>query len=272
MNEVTDKKNLTADTMPIVLKAKNDVMGIGLLIEKAIELGRPVMELVELQKEAMQIRAVQNFNIGRQMFTSELTPCPKTKTATMPGKGDRNGWSYQFAPLEAIEEHIKPICLKFGFSYSFTMRPPVDGWIVTICTLYHIDGHSIEGEFWAPVGNNAAISGMQNVAATNSFCKRQALSAILGMSFSEGMDNENALPRQTLAQAEDGQQRSNVTEMKPRPDSPASEKQIGLIKFRISKSSVDEERLCHEFKVDCLESILRTQVDGVLAWIDGMTG
>ena len=56
---------------------------------------------------------------------------------------------------------------------------------------------------------------------------------------------------------------------KPASNGEATPAQVGLIRKRLSSASKNEADLCHHFKVESVEALLKGQVNDALAWIDG---
>ena len=293
------KPRMPADS--VLVRAHDDTTGIALLIELAIKHGRPIDELIAAQREIMAMRAVQEFNRAMDGFRGEVTPIPKARWANMQGRNSETPWGYSYAPLDVIDVHIAPLCRKYGLSHRWNMMPPgasVVNYIETQCIVRHVGGHSETSSFYTPAGVNDKITAAQNIAASNTFNKRQSLIMAYGLSQTDNFDNETLLretnqappakaivPPRPRTQPQTGQgsatpggqvstgasQAGNVGTGQPaRPVGAvrlASEKQCGLIKVRADRAGVAESDLIRKFNLENLDTIPGAQVDAILEYI-----
>lgn len=291
------KPRVPADS--VLVRAHDDTTGIALLIELAIKHGRPIDELIAAQREIMAMRAVQEFNRAMDGFRGEVTPIPKARWANMTGRNAETQWGFSYAPLDVIDVHIAPLCRKYGLSHRWNMMPPgasVASYIETQCIVRHVGGHSETSSFYTPAGVNDKISASQNIAASNTFNKRQALIMAYGLSQTDNFDDETLLretnqappakaiatPRSRSAPTSQGAStQGNVgagtsqagNESRGEPARPAgavrlaSEKQCNLIKARADRAGVAESDLIRRFNLESLDTVPGASVDAILEYI-----
>jgi hypothetical protein len=287
------KPRLPADS--VLVRASDDATGIALLIELAIKMGRPLDELIAAQERIMGMRSVQEFNRAMDGFRGEVTPIPKARWANMQGKNNDTPWGFSYAPLDVIDVHIAPLCKKYQLSHRWNMLPPgasVANYIETQCIVRHVGGHSETTSFYTPSGTNGQISAGQNIAASNTFNKRQALIMAYGLSQTDNFDDETLLretnqqppakavtpPRRREPAPQDAQrERPAQTEQRPAQQADtrtagagvrlASEKQCNLIKVRADRAGVAEADLLRRFNLDSLDAVPGASVDAILEFI-----
>ena len=291
------KPRVPADS--VLVRAHDDTTGIALLIELAIKHGRPIDELIAAQREIMAMRAVQEFNRAMDGFRGEVTPIPKARWANMQGRNSDTPWGFSYAPLDVIDVHIAPLCRKYGLSHRWNMMAPgasVVNYIETQCIVRHVGGHSETSSFYTPAGVNDKISASQNIAASNTFNKRQALIMAYGLSQTDNFDDETLLretnqappakamatPRSRSAPTSQGAStQGNVgagtsqagNESHGQPARPAgavrlaSEKQCNLIKARADRAGVAESDLIRRFNLESLDTVPGASVDAILEYI-----
>ena len=176
-------------------------INIEALINKAVDSKAAVEVVKELRamlREDQEIAAKQAFDDAMSAFQSK---CP----VIIKGKGvpDRSGSiAYKFAPIEKIEEVIRPIEREFGFTHTFnqdvTSQP---GWVIASCKVTHSLGHSRESVGKFPLGTKTAImSDTQQYAAALTFANRRVLGNAYGLVFA-GEDKDGGNPPKSSASA-----------------------------------------------------------------------
>jgi hypothetical protein len=109
-------------------------------------------------------------------------------TRTIPGRDGTIRSS--FAPLEEIDRQARPLCLKHGFTYSFSEGPIGDKRSAVICTLTHVGGHSRQNSFTVRTGSGPpGCSENQADGSAHSYAKRYALIDALNIIVA-GIDND----------------------------------------------------------------------------------
>jgi len=281
------KPRVPADS--VLVRAHDDTTGIALLIELAIKHGRPISELLDAQERIMAMRARQQYVAAMQEFRGKCPPVPKAKFANM------GTWGFTYAPLDVVDEHIRPYCREFGFVHHWDQVPPAPDApsIVGVkCIITHAGGHSESATFWAPKGVNNAISGQQNVAVGNTFGERQSMIMAYGLTCTDNFDDEALLaalnttmkPAEAAFKKVDPPRSRSQGETKPAAQSAqahsaqqepraagvvrmASDKQCGLIKMRADRAGVAESDLIRKFKLESLDAVPGGQVDAILEYI-----
>ena len=172
--------------------AKLPSINIENLIAKAVDSKAAVDVVKELRmmlREDQEIAAKQAFDQAMSDFQSGCPVIVKSR-----GVPDRSGaTAYRYAPIEYIEEVIRPIEKECGFTHTFnqdvTSQP---GWVVAKCTVVHTLGHSREtlGKF--PLGTKTGImSDTQVYASALTFANRRVLGNAYGLVF-VGEDRDGA--------------------------------------------------------------------------------
>jgi hypothetical protein len=158
------------------------------LIRFAIESKTPASELKELVALATQIEernAAREFNQALKDFQRDCPPLKKNRTSKITTKGG-GSFSYSYAELDVMESHIKPHLEKHGFSYTFDTDVDDKGIMLTnVCTLLHENGHSRQSRFKLPIANDSAASPQQKVGIADTYAKRRALAAVLGLNITD---------------------------------------------------------------------------------------
>lgn len=144
--------------------------------------GVPVADLqviAGMEKDISARQAAQDFNAALAAFQAECGPIKKGSTAKIATKSG-GSFQYTYADLDEITRHIRPILVRHGLSYAFDSRLDKD-YLTCVCTVKHINGHSVPSTFTLPTANESAMSAQQKVGAALTFAKRQSLSAGLGL-------------------------------------------------------------------------------------------
>lgn len=161
----------------------------------AIKLGKEGVEVIK------ELRALQNAEDAKwaKVACDEAVRefqklCPKIgKTKGVPDKSGTT--AYKYAPFEEIISVIAPILDKCGLSFSFdTDVQSQANWVIAICEITHVRGHSFKKQVKFPLGTKTAImSDTQQYSAALSFANRRALSNALGLvTVGEDKDGQEA--------------------------------------------------------------------------------
>jgi hypothetical protein len=151
------------------------------LLALAVERGVPVETLERLLAMRTQLKA----EAAREAFLAALSAfqadCPVIHKGRTAGGGS---YTYRYAPLEDIVRAITPLLHRHGLSYRFdtafeaTERGQAQ---VVTCIVHHRDGHSERSEFRTPIDSNGRMNVMQQAASAQTYGKRYALLAALGI-------------------------------------------------------------------------------------------
>lgn len=167
-------------TRPIIMPTIN----IDALITKAVDSKAAVEVVKELRamlREDQAIAAKQAFDDAMSRFQAACPVIAKSKPVQDAG-GKR---LYAYAPIERIEEIIRPIEADCGFTHTFdqdvTSR---EGWVIVKCTITHSLGHVLQKTAMFPLGTKTQImSNTQQYAAALTFANRRVLGNAYGLVF-----------------------------------------------------------------------------------------
>jgi len=182
---------------------------IASLLQLAIEKGVTVEaleKLVALHERVSDRMAAQEFNAALSRFQRECPPIRKSSTAKIATNSGAN-YSYSYAELDEIARTVNPILGELGLSYTWDSSVN-DGLLRCVCTLRHVNGHSVSATFESPVDSAAKMSGAQKHAAALTFARRQSLVQVLGLTTCDA-DTAAAIPQEvangtiTVDQADD---------------------------------------------------------------------
>jgi hypothetical protein len=173
------------------------VINIESLINKAVDSKAAVEVVKELRamlREDQEIAARAAFDEAMSEFQSK---CP----VIVKGKGvpDKNNKiAYRFAPIEKVEEVIRPIERECGFTHTFNQDvTSLPGWVIASVRITHALGHFIDKVGKFPLGTRTHImSDTQQYAAALTFANRRVLGNAYGLVFS-GEDKDGSKPPET---------------------------------------------------------------------------
>jgi len=131
--------------------------------------------------------SVANIGAALSLFQSQVPLIPKARTAKIPGKNDKPGYSYKYADLGDINSGIRETMAANGLSY--TQSVGSDGQsVMCITMLLHTSGEFIESDaFMLPQGATPQTAGS---AAT--YARRYSLSGTIGVASEEDDDGAAA--------------------------------------------------------------------------------
>lgn len=130
-------------------------------------------EKLGMLKELVAMDAKQQFSRAFIQLQSEI---PKIKaTRVVPDK--QGNPKFSFAPLEDIDRDLRPLALRFGFTYSFgEIENPPQGRIGAVCIVRHTGGHENSNSYTVRIGNGPpGSSESQADGAAHTYAKRGAL-------------------------------------------------------------------------------------------------
>jgi len=155
----------------------------------------------EAMTTLMNIRRELNAEASKKAFDEALSAfqakCPViVKTRAVPLK--QGGTAYKFAPIEKIEEEIRPLEREFGFTHTFdTDINSQVGFVIAKCIVTHNAGYMRESVIKLPLGAKTQImSDTQVYAGAMTFANRRALANVYGLVLAgEDIDGANSKPR-----------------------------------------------------------------------------
>lgn len=157
--------------------------GPGALLQGILSLARDphvrvdvVQMLVQMQERQEDRQAERDFAIALDAAQSEVTQVQRlgfvdlTKAGEKPKEGSQRG--YNFARDEDIDNMLRSIMHKYGFSifYDRTMRE--GGGLIVTATLLHSGGHSKTSSFPLPIDTGPGRNNLQALGSTDSYAKR----------------------------------------------------------------------------------------------------
>jgi hypothetical protein len=139
-------------------------------------------KLVGLHERIEAKNAVKAFNKAMAQFQAE---CPQILKDSV-GKivTDKGQFSYKYAELDQIDDAIRPLKTRLGFSNRFVVEA-IDKRVKVTCIVSHVGGHSIESPFECSTESKAGMSDAQKSGAAVTFAKRYALIAAYGLTTTE---------------------------------------------------------------------------------------
>lgn len=98
---------------------------------------------------------------------------------------------FMVADFNDIDDQARPICLKHGFTYSFSEGPFLQGKVTKVCTLFHVAGHSRSNSYSVRIGSGPpGCSEMQADGSAHSYSKRGALCDCLNIRIDRALSND----------------------------------------------------------------------------------
>ena len=152
------------------------------LLHLAVEKGTPVdqlSKLVDLHERMEARQAAKDFADAMAHFQAECPSIKKSSSANIVTSGGGQ-FAYTYAELDEIARTINPILAKHGLSYTWDTSAD-EKMLTVVCTVRHINGHSISSSFILPVESKSAMSAQQKYGAAQTFASRKSLSAALGL-------------------------------------------------------------------------------------------
>lgn len=97
--------------------------------------------------------------------------------ATKPVHAKDGSLKYMVAPFEEIDEQLRPLALKHGFSYSFSEGVASQpGRVAKQMTIHHVSGHSRSNSYSVRIGSGPpGASESQADGSAHSYAKRGAM-------------------------------------------------------------------------------------------------
>lgn len=165
------------------------------MIQSVIERGvtsenvSALRELVALKRDMDKDKAAKEFAAEFIALQQEL---PKVKaTKTIPDK--HGNIRSSFAPFEEIDAQLRPLALKYGFTYSFSEGAFQQGKITKVCVVLHRGGHERSNPYSVRIGAGPpGCSESQADGSAHSYAKRGALCDAFNIVVT-GIDNDARL-------------------------------------------------------------------------------
>lgn len=206
--------------------------------------------------------SIANFAEAFAKFQADVTD-PKMDESTDYITKTGKRINFKYASLKEIMKTVRPVLAKHGIS--IMQEPKMDGNRVSITTtLLHSSGEYIEFE---PTIMNASSPMAQEIGSAITYGRRYSVSAVLGLG-AEDDDDGNA--------AQDGvDNQKNPAKAEASNDEPigyATEKQVGMIKSMLAKSTVPIEKILERYHAANLESLSKEQASNCINILKKQTG
>lgn len=184
---------VVADAAPVV-SVPDETIGslLRLAVEKNLDVEK-FERLVALRERVEDRAAAQEFAVAMARFQRDCPPIIKEKTGNVATQGGV-AFSYKYASLPRIAKTIAPHLAANGLSYSWDTR--TDGANLTVvCTVRHVNGHSVKSECTLPTETRAGMSAQQKIGSARTFGERLSLIQALGITTADP-DTDGADPQQ----------------------------------------------------------------------------
>ena len=207
------------------------------IISRAVDQGASVETIERLYslKEKMNAdRAEVAFSDAMSEMQPELPVISHTKkVAYFSKKLNKHIQKNTYTPWEDIDERVRPIYARHGFSLSFKIDQSKDKQISVTAVVRHRDGHSEKTTIDLPISADGEMNAAQAVASALTYGKRYSACAAL-----------NITTRDSKGRSEDDDGRSTG----PIPDEVRSEfideNQCEIIRDKLAVCKRSEVRFC----------------------------
>lgn len=183
-----------------------DVAALFELAVKQGESGVAALERLVDLRDRMDAKAARvAFAAAKSAFQDDCPPVPKmTRGRVDRGSGTVFTWDY--ADLDTIQDHVKPHLRRHGFSYTWNQAVDGAGGTMTVTfVLRHINGHEESNSMTLPAKWSAGgLSEQQKFSSTETLARRRTMIAGLALSQTDrDTDGAPAAGKITESQAAD---------------------------------------------------------------------
>lgn len=166
----------------------SDVSSLVGVIERAAsnpQIDADKMErLVGLYERLMAHRAKASFNAAFTEMQSELPEITENGEIKV-GDTVRS----RYARFEDINDAVKPVLRKHGFSIMFKPRATDDGHVLMQAVLVHRDGHSEDADLRLPADTSGSKNSVQSMGSSGQYAKRYLIVPMLNIT-TRGVDDD----------------------------------------------------------------------------------
>lgn len=127
------------DELPLATTAQQEGLTLA-AAWRAVASSEIDSEKLKVMKELLAMDAERKFNAAFVALQSELPTIQGVRPVTT----KTGELKFKYANFDDIDEIVRPICLRHGFSYSFRETGMENGRVTVAMTLQHIGGHSRE--------------------------------------------------------------------------------------------------------------------------------
>lgn len=224
----------------------------------------------EMNLQILEMARRDAFNSAFSMLQEELPVISKDGEIKIPAKDGRPARVQgKYAKFETINEVVRPLLAKYGFSISF--RTKVMGPQVCIVgVLRHQQGHAEESEIVLPADQSGGKNSVQAFGSTVSYGKRYMMTALLNITTEGEDDDGNASANTVTVDTETGEVLGNTRRARPQSTGQPGKVttgQLGVLHAKLDSNGVSAEAVCKQFAVDSLDQLPAGKVNDVLAFI-----
>lgn len=134
-------------------------------------------ELRGMAKEVRDEDRIQWFARDMAAAQAEMQPVVRSAEVKLSKVGETDKGSYKYAALEDIDEMLRPIMTRYGFSITYDRAPRANdggGYVVT-GTLWHRSGHHITAQFSMSLDSGPGRSNAQAAGSTDTYGRKYIL-------------------------------------------------------------------------------------------------
>jgi hypothetical protein len=147
------------------------------------------MQFLSMQERILDRQAKMAYTAAFAEMQPQLPRIPRRGTIL----NKQGKVQSRYALWEDIDELIRPILTRYGFTLSFRTREIDDKRIGVTAILAHADGHQEDsGEFPMPIDTSGSKNDVQGIGSSRSYGKRYAASDILNL-ITIGEDDDGVL-------------------------------------------------------------------------------
>lgn len=189
-NDLEIEQNVAADKLPAVIETKRpDFFALIQTIASnpAFDAAR-VTAVIDANERIIRFNAEAEFNAAMNSCQSEM---PRVKKNGKIEFIDKNGAKREtpFAKLEDIDEVVRPIYQKHGFSVRYKTGTASDGKPIVYCIISHRGGHAEKDELTLPLDTSGSKNNLQAMGSTISYAKRYMIENAFNI-IREGADDD----------------------------------------------------------------------------------
>lgn len=144
-----------------------------------------IEKMLDMQERIMNKNAEMQFNADFSIMSSDLPAVSRSK----------KGHNGKYAPIEKINEEIKPVLEKYGFAVSFSIEQN-ENRVTAKCILRHKGGHKEETSVTVFNDQSGSKNPAQAVGSAITYAKRYALCAMLNISLEDVDDDAQSIQPQ----------------------------------------------------------------------------
>lgn len=179
---------------PASLAVSDSPVSIASILDKAVSGGmsaESLEKIVALYERVADRAAAQEFSSAMARFQATCPPIKKSSKANVVTKGGAS-YSYNYAELDTIAQHVRPLLSAEGLSYTWDSTED-KGLLSCTCTVRHVNGHSVAAKFSCSIDTAANMSGAQKSGGALTYARRQSLIQALGLTTTDP-DNDAPPP------------------------------------------------------------------------------